>query len=87
MKVLSIKNGKKVSIDAEFGSKCGHSPYIVSKSYPSNKDDILRFFFVATIEEAIKQACRYLENPSDKVILTTGDGQHITVTYEELKTS
>lgn len=77
-------HGKRVVIDANFGTKMGNSPYLLcGHENPRDKNDIIDMFFASTLEVAIKYAVLFdFFKENNFINLITGDGQIIRLTLD-----
>ena len=84
MKQPMFLRGKRVVVDANFGTKMWSSVYFLcGHENPRNKEDIIEMFFGSTLETAIKHAVLFdFFKDNDYINLITGDGQIIRLTLD-----
>ncbi|MCK4666906.1 hypothetical protein KAU33_09165 [Candidatus Dependentiae bacterium] len=84
MKQPMFLHGKRLVVDANFGTKMGTSPYLLcGHENPRLKEDIIEIFFASTIEAAIKYAVLFdFFNDNGYINLITGDGQIVRLTLD-----
>lgn len=84
MKHKMFLHGQRVTVDANFGTKMGNSPYLLcGHENPRNKEDIIEIFFASTLETALKHAVLFDFFEENKYInLITGDGQIVRLTLD-----